>query len=170
MKNTMRVMLAASMVLAFTACKKEEAAPVAEAQQALVAPAKDDDAGWKKYLQAVAVQNENVLREKEVAENNRKRAVVIEQERVTRAKDLEVVAREKEVTLQRIDADKAVEVQKKAVELAPDAPAYKLGLARLLLQSGDKVGARAELSALTALGAKFPRQSEVAALIKQVDQ
>ena len=65
--------------------------------------------------QSVAVQNENVLREKEVAENNRKRAVVIEQERVTRAKDLEVVAREKEVTLQRIDADKAVEVQKKAI-------------------------------------------------------
>ncbi|MDO5624453.1 MAG: hypothetical protein Q4G71_07170 [Pseudomonadota bacterium] len=65
--------------------------------------------------QAVAVQQENVLREKEVAENNRKRAVVIEQERVTRAKDLEVVAREKEVTLQKIDADKAVEVQKKAI-------------------------------------------------------
>ncbi|MFV0680923.1 hypothetical protein [Ottowia sp.] len=65
--------------------------------------------------QQIAVQNENVLREKEVAENNRKRAVVIEQERVTRAKDLEVVAREKEVTLQRIDADKAVEVQKKAI-------------------------------------------------------
>lgn len=57
MKNAMRVMLAASMVLAFTACKKEEAAPVADAQQALVAPAKDDDAGWKQYLQAVAVQN-----------------------------------------------------------------------------------------------------------------
>ena len=56
MKNTMRVLLAASMVLAVTACKKEEA-PVVEAQQALVAPAKDDDAGWKKYLQAVAVQN-----------------------------------------------------------------------------------------------------------------
>lgn len=57
MKNTMRVMLAASLVLGFTACKKEEAAPAAEAQQALVAPAKDDDAGWRKYLQAVAVQN-----------------------------------------------------------------------------------------------------------------
>ncbi|MCL7713745.1 hypothetical protein [Stenotrophomonas mori] len=57
MKNTMRVMLAASMVLGFTACNKQEAAPVAEAQQALVAPAKDDDAGWRKYLQAVAVQN-----------------------------------------------------------------------------------------------------------------
>ena len=57
MKNTMRVMLAASLVLGFAACKKEEAAPVADAQQALVAPAKDDDAGWRKYLQAVAVQN-----------------------------------------------------------------------------------------------------------------
>ncbi|MDO5087374.1 MAG: hypothetical protein Q4D74_07165 [Comamonadaceae bacterium] len=65
--------------------------------------------------QQVAVQQENVLREKEVAENNRKRAVVIEQERVTRAKDLEVVAREKEVTLQRIDAERAVEIQKKAI-------------------------------------------------------
>ena len=57
MKNTMRVMLAASMVLAFTACKKEEAAPVAEAQQALVAPAKDDDAGWRTYLSEVVTRN-----------------------------------------------------------------------------------------------------------------
>ncbi|MBU0747185.1 MAG: hypothetical protein KKH21_06960 [Gammaproteobacteria bacterium] len=65
--------------------------------------------------QALAVQQENVLREKEVAENNRKRAVVIEQERVTRAQDLEIVAREKEVTLQRIEKDKAVEIQKKAI-------------------------------------------------------
>lgn len=65
--------------------------------------------------QQLAVQNENVLREKEVAENNRKRAVVIEQERVTRAKELEIVAREKEVTLQRIEKDKAVELQKKAI-------------------------------------------------------
>ncbi len=56
-----------------------------------------------------------MLREKEVAENNRKRAVVIEQERVTRAQDLEIVAREKEVTLQRIEKDKAVEIQKKAI-------------------------------------------------------
>ena len=57
MKNTMRVMLAASLVLGFAACNKQEAAPVADAQQALAAPAKDDDAGWRKYLQAVAVQN-----------------------------------------------------------------------------------------------------------------
>ena len=65
--------------------------------------------------QMVAVQQENTLREKEVAENNRKRAVAIEEEKVTRARELEVVDREKEVTLQKIDKDKAVEVQKKAI-------------------------------------------------------
>ena len=65
--------------------------------------------------QAIAVQQENVQREKEVAENNRKRAVAIEEEKVIRARELEVVDREKEVTLQRIDKDRAVEVQKKAI-------------------------------------------------------
>jgi uncharacterized membrane protein YqiK len=65
--------------------------------------------------QAVSVQQENVLREKEVAENNRKRAVAIEEEKVIRARELEVVDREKEVTLQKIEKDKAVEVQKKAI-------------------------------------------------------
>ncbi len=65
--------------------------------------------------QQILVQNENVQREREVAENNRKRAVAIEEEKVTRARDLEIVDREKEVTLQRIEKDKAVEVQKKAI-------------------------------------------------------
>ncbi|HEY9253053.1 MAG TPA: hypothetical protein VIP30_00790 [Stenotrophomonas sp.] len=58
MKNFMRALLIASVAaLAFTACKKEEAKPVADAAPALTAPAKDDDAGWKQYLQAVAIQN-----------------------------------------------------------------------------------------------------------------
>jgi len=65
--------------------------------------------------QTIAVQQENAQREKEVAENNRKRAVAVEEEKVTRARELEIVDREKEVTLQRIDKDKAVEVQKKAI-------------------------------------------------------
>jgi len=57
MKNMLRVLLAVSMALAFVGCKKEEAKPVADAAPALAAPGKDDDAGWKKYLQAVAIQN-----------------------------------------------------------------------------------------------------------------
>lgn len=65
--------------------------------------------------QLIAVQQENTLREKEVAENNRKRAVAIEEEKVTRARELEIVDREKEVTLQEIEKEKAVEIQKKAI-------------------------------------------------------
>jgi uncharacterized membrane protein YqiK len=65
--------------------------------------------------QLVSVQQENVHREKEVAENNRKRAVGVEEEKVIRARELEIVDREKEVTLQRIEKDKAVEIQKKAI-------------------------------------------------------
>ncbi len=58
MKNSMRLILIAAMAtLSLAACKKQEAAPVADAQPALTVPAKDDDAGWKQYLQAVVSQN-----------------------------------------------------------------------------------------------------------------
>ncbi|MFT4248499.1 MAG: hypothetical protein QM581_10830 [Pseudomonas sp.] len=58
MKTTMRALALATMTtLALAACKKEEApAPVAEVQ-VLKAPAKDDNAGWKQYLQGVVGQN-----------------------------------------------------------------------------------------------------------------
>lgn len=65
--------------------------------------------------QELAVQRENQQREIDVAGENRKRAVAIEQEKVMRARDLEVVAREREVKLQRIEADKAIEVQKQEI-------------------------------------------------------
>ncbi len=65
--------------------------------------------------QQIAVQTENMKRETEVAGMNRQRAVAIEEEKVTRARDLEIVDREREVTLQRIEKDKAVEIQKKAI-------------------------------------------------------
>lgn len=61
---------------------------------------------------------------------------------------------------------KAIEVQKKVVELAPEAPSFRLNLAKLQLQSGDKVGARIELEKLAKLGAKYPAQAEVADLLK----
>ncbi len=72
---------------------------------------------WPRLLadQQIAVQNENVKRETEVAHNNRLRAVAIEEEKVTRARQLEIVDREREVTLQQIEKEKAVEVQKKAI-------------------------------------------------------
>lgn len=65
--------------------------------------------------QDLAVQTQNQHREVEVAEQNRQRAVAIEQEKVTRARDLEIVSREREVELQKIAAEKAVEVEKKEI-------------------------------------------------------
>ena len=66
-------------------------------------------------VQSITVQQENTTREKEVAENNRKRAVAVEEEKVTRARQLEIVDREKEVALQEIDKERAIEIQKKAI-------------------------------------------------------
>jgi hypothetical protein len=56
--NTLKsVLAAATLALALTACKSEEA-PVAEAAAvALVAPAADNDAGWREYLTAVVREN-----------------------------------------------------------------------------------------------------------------
>ncbi len=65
--------------------------------------------------QDLAVQMENQKREVEVAEQNRQRAVAIEVEKVTRARDLEIVARKREVDLQTIEADKAIEIEKKEI-------------------------------------------------------
>ena len=58
MKNIKYVLAAATVALALTACSKEETAPVAdEAAVALTAPSKEDDAGWRVYLQEVVRQN-----------------------------------------------------------------------------------------------------------------
>ena len=65
--------------------------------------------------QDLSVQTENQQREIEVAGKNRERAVAIETEKVTRARDLEIVSREREVELQRIEADKAIEIEKKEI-------------------------------------------------------
>jgi uncharacterized membrane protein YqiK len=65
--------------------------------------------------QLIAVQNENLKRETQVAENNRLRTVAIEEEKVTRARKLEIVDREREVALQEIERDRQLEIQKKAI-------------------------------------------------------
>ncbi|MCK7493542.1 MAG: tetratricopeptide repeat protein [Comamonadaceae bacterium] len=59
-------------------------------------------------------------------------------------------------------------MQRETVQRAPDTPSLRLTLAKLLLQSGDKPGARAELDRLAKLGAGFAEQAEVAELMKKV--
>lgn len=59
---------------------------------------------------------------------------------------------------------KAIEVQKRAVALAPDEGLLRLSLAKLYLQSGEKAQAKTELDRLAALGTKFAQQDEVTQL------
>jgi len=61
---------------------------------------------------------------------------------------------------------KAIELQKKAVDIQPKNPALRLNLAKVYLKSGDKARAKVELEALAALGDKFSSQTEVATLLK----
>jgi Flp pilus assembly protein TadD len=61
---------------------------------------------------------------------------------------------------------RALEAQRKAIELAPAAPGYRLNLAKLLIASGDAAAAKIELRNLAAMGDKFAAQSEVARLLR----
>ncbi len=57
-KTATRMMLLACLVVPFAACKKQEEPKVENAPEAaLVAPAKDDDAGWRTYLSEVVGRN-----------------------------------------------------------------------------------------------------------------
>lgn len=59
----------------------------------------------------------------------------------------------------------AIEVQKKALAIAPEAHPLRLSLAKLYIRAGDKTAARAELDRLAKLEGKFPAQSEVSRLL-----
>ena len=61
---------------------------------------------------------------------------------------------------------RAIELQTKAVAAAPDAAQFRLQLAKLHLQAGDKPAARTALNALVKLGPNYPRQAEVTELLK----
>jgi tetratricopeptide (TPR) repeat protein len=64
------------------------------------------------------------------------------------------------------ESAKALEMQKKVVALQPDAPLFKLNLAKIQLKAGDKAGAKVTLGELAKLGDKFGGQAEVASLLK----
>ena len=62
----------------------------------------------------------------------------------------------------------AIKTQQTAITAAPDDTGLKLGLARYMVQAGQNSEARTQLEALARLGDRFPRQSEVAALLKKL--
>lgn len=63
---------------------------------------------------------------------------------------------------------KALELQKRAVSLQPDAPALRMNLAKLYIKTGDKSLAKKELDDLAKLGETFSGQAEVAELLKNL--
>lgn len=63
---------------------------------------------------------------------------------------------------------KALEVQKQAVERAPEDGGLRLNLAKLYLQADQKGMARNELQRLERMGRDFPRQDEVTQLLKSM--
>lgn len=62
------------------------------------------------------------------------------------------------------DFPRAIEVQRRAMALAPQDASLRLNLAQIYVASGDKAKAQAELETLEALGDKFPGHGAVAAL------
>ena len=64
------------------------------------------------------------------------------------------------------DTEKASELLRKAMAIAPQAASIQLNLAKVLIAAGKKEEARKELDALTKLGDKFPGQAEVGQLLK----
>lgn len=62
--------------------------------------------------------------------------------------------------------ERALQTQRRAVELAPKSHGLRLSLARLQVQAGDHAGAREELRKLAALGKDFRDHEEVGRLLK----
>lgn len=69
---------------------------------------------------------------------------------------------------QQNDLKTALEWQRKAAAKDPATPTYRLNLAKLLIQAGEKQQAKAELDKLSALGGRFAGHAEVTSLLKSI--
>ena len=65
---------------------------------------------------------------------------------------------------------RALELQKQVVAQMPEVPGFRLNLAKIYLESGDKKSARGELEQLGKLGKDFAGQDEVSRLLKQASE
>lgn len=66
------------------------------------------------------------------------------------------------------NAKKAVETERRAMELAKQSPPLRLNLAKILIKAGDKSQAKLELDELAKLGDKFAGQAEVSSLLRDL--
>ncbi|NRF66858.1 PEP-CTERM system TPR-repeat protein PrsT [Aquincola sp. S2] len=64
---------------------------------------------------------------------------------------------------------RAIELQKQVVAQAPQVQGFRLNLAKIYLEAGDKKQARTELEPLVKLGKDFVGHAEVAQLVKKIE-
>jgi uncharacterized membrane protein YqiK len=101
--------------------KKEKEIAIAQARESNEALRVEDEENKKTELlkraneAEVLKAEENKLREAAVAEKGKEREIAVEEERVVKARSLEAILREREVELQRIEKEKALEVERKAI-------------------------------------------------------
>jgi uncharacterized membrane protein YqiK len=96
-----------------TRAREEAATKLVQADEQLKA-----ESALIKTAEALAIAEQNKLREIEVASKNRERTIAVEGERVLRDQQLEIVERERVVSLKGIDKEMALETQRKTVEEA----------------------------------------------------
>ncbi len=89
-----------------------------------------------KLEEEVAVNEENKLRQVQVAAKNRERVVAVEQERVLKDQQLEAIGRERETELKRIAKEKALEIEKKEIE---DVIRARVAIARTRVEEEERI-------------------------------
>jgi Flp pilus assembly protein TadD len=72
------------------------------------------------------------------------------------------------ILVQKGDTARGLDVLRKAVAAAPDAPDIRYHLAAGLAKSGDKAGARKELEKTLAAGKPFASAEEAKSLMRQL--
>jgi len=84
----------------------------------------------------VQVAEENKNRQVQVAGKNRERVIGVETERVLKDRQLEEVLREREVELQRIDKEKALEIERKAIQ---DVIRERVAVERTVVEERERI-------------------------------
>jgi uncharacterized membrane protein YqiK len=89
-----------------------------------------------KLEEEVAVNEENKMRQVQVAAKNRERVVAVEHERVLKDQQLEAIGRERETELKRIAKEKALEIEKKEIE---DVIRQRVAISRTRVEEEERI-------------------------------
>jgi cellulose synthase operon protein C len=130
-----------------------------------------DDEARRQYEQVIKVLPDNAVVLNNLAWLARKRGDPKAMEYAERAYGLSpkapaILDTYGEILVGAGQADRGLALLREAVASAPQSPEYRFTLARALIKAGKVADARKELEALAALGDRYPRSGDAAALLK----